>query len=325
MSQQLLQVILHFFVGDWDWFLETTEKPTNTRYKVVQRAMIITYDNNGNAVYFLKSQRSFETFEYGTPDQYERPINYISEPFEMTGQVFGVAAASVNYNCGGCLTPNTVWDKYWDFILSPNESKNNRLNADKMKFLPFLIFFTLNARCQSDKDIVLVNVGNLDRAGIAKEISIINSLDPKVIAIDLQFSTSHFDERDVLLSKALESCENLVMPSLLENVGEKIMIFPGGRSEFYPSGIKTGFINTVFEDDETHTLKKFMVWEEESYTIRSKGKPRIEYHFAVQVAMAYDSLKTMKFIRSHGKLVDVDYLYGKRAFKTYSDCKLPGK
>jgi RHS repeat-associated protein len=124
--------ILHSSVydhGRWDWFLETTKTATNTGHKVVQRAMIITYDNKGNAVDYLKNQRSFETFEYGTLDQYERPIRYINERFEMTGQMFGVVAASVNYNCGGCLTPNTVWDKYWDFILSPNKSQNNRLNA----------------------------------------------------------------------------------------------------------------------------------------------------------------------------------------------------
>jgi len=33
------------------------------------------------------------------------------------------------YHCFGCRTDPTVWDKYWDFILSPNETKKNRMNS----------------------------------------------------------------------------------------------------------------------------------------------------------------------------------------------------
>jgi len=189
---------------------------------------------------------------------------------------------------------------------------------NRMKVLPFFVLLAIRCICQPEKDIVLVNVGNLDRAGIAREVLILDSLDPRAIAIDIQFSSSHYDERDAKLSSALLKCKNLIMASLIKNVGEKIMVFPGSRPEFHSPHRKTGFINTVLENDGRRTLKRFTVWEEESFVTRSIGKRWIEYHFAVRTAMVSDSLKAMRFVKNHPKIVDVDYKGGKRKFKKYS-------
>lgn len=75
-------------------------------------------------------------------------------------------------------------------------------------------------------------------------------------------------------------------------------------------GAKTGFINTVLENDELNTLKRFFV----SGVVTGKK----EYHFSVQIAMLYDSIKTMEFIQQNNNIVDVDYKYGNRKFKKIS-------
>lgn len=69
----------------------------------------------------IMRQGTFQTYEYGTPDMYESPIQYTDQPYQQTSQMFGVIAASKMYNCGGCYTEPTAMDKYWYFILSPGD------------------------------------------------------------------------------------------------------------------------------------------------------------------------------------------------------------
>ncbi len=125
--------ILHSSIydnGRMDWFLETTQTPTNTGYLNVQRAAILTYDKKGNLVDYIGKQRAFETFEYGTLEQNYSPTKYINQPYAPSTFMLGVVSASINFNCGGCITAPTLWDKYWDFILSPNNiGPKNRLDG----------------------------------------------------------------------------------------------------------------------------------------------------------------------------------------------------
>lgn len=182
--------------------------------------------------------------------------------------------------------------------------------------LIFLFFIVLTLKCSSqshEENIVLINVDHLDRGQIAKEISILNSLNPKVIAIDLQFDVSRHDKKDSELVNILWKCENLVMASLVHNFGGNIFISSASQLEFSIPGSKTGFVNTLQETDPNGTLKRFTVWEKESY-----GDQRLEYHFAVRTAIEFDSLKAMRFINSNPKIVDVDYKLGRRNFKKYS-------
>ncbi|WP_079689331.1 CHASE2 domain-containing protein [Ohtaekwangia koreensis] len=184
-----------------------------------------------------------------------------------------------------------------------------------MKMLLFIFLMTINlfsCSSQTHENIVLVNVEHLDRAGIAQEISTLNALNPRVIAIDLQFDESRHDEKDTKLVNALWECKNLVMPSLVHNLNGKIFTSSASQLEF-SAYAKTGFVNTLPENDTNHTLKRFTVWEKESY-----GEQASKYHFAARTAMSYDSIKAMKFINAHPKIVDIDYKEGKRQFKILS-------
>lgn len=164
-----------------------------------------------------------------------------------------------------------------------------------------------------EQNIVLINVDTLDREGIANQISIINSLKPKVIALDLQFSTDTEYDKDTHLIQELDHCKNLVMLSIIENyTGEDIEYkrFEYGSLPDYATNAKTGFGNAILEKDEFQTLKRFSILE--------KVNVGYEYHFAIRTAMQFDSLKTMGFIKGKSRIIDVDYKDGKRKFKSFS-------
>lgn len=83
-----------------------------------------------------------------------------------------------------------------------------------------LLILLLITACSKDSitdKIVIVNIQNYDRRGIAEQILNIRSLNPKVIALDVQFSTLKDRVVDSLLRAALLSCDNLVMASLIGN------------------------------------------------------------------------------------------------------------
>lgn len=186
----------------------------------------------------------------------------------------------------------------------------------------FYIFFTVaitscNSQIINPRDkIVLVNVDTLNRKGIADEINIINSLNPKVIAIDLQFSNDTKRKDDYLLLLALEKVKNLVMISVIEDYDGREKAyrrFALGSLPEYLLGAKTGFGNTILEGRPLE-LRKFSVHE--------NVNGGIEYHFAVRTAMAFDSLAAAHFVERSPRIVDIDYDYGKKKFKSFSSSEV---
>jgi CHASE2 domain-containing sensor protein len=178
----------------------------------------------------------------------------------------------------------------------------------------FFLFVTVSCSSQTaDRNIVLINVETLDRAGVADEIAVINSLNPKVIAVDLQFSNRTEYQNDLRLISELVKCKNLIMVSSIENyTGNDVeyRMFTFGSLPEFSIMAKTGFSNTLHEEDEFKTLARFSTHE--------KVDGSIEYHFGVRVAMAFDSLKAIHFVERNPRIIEVDYRNGKRKFKTFS-------
>jgi CHASE2 domain-containing sensor protein len=83
----------------------------------------------------------------------------------------------------------------------------------------------------------------------------------------------------------------------------------GSLPEFVPIRAKTGFGNAILENDEVGTLKRFSVYE--------KVSGKIEYHFAVAVALEFDSATAKSFVNKNPKVIDVNYKSGKRKFRQY--------
>ena len=83
-----------------------------------------------------------------------------------------------------------------------------------------IVFSKLREEPKADTSIVLVNLGNLSRLEIARQINIINSFNPKVIAIDAIFQEEKDPHSDSILSNAFSNCSNLVLVSKLDRYRE---------------------------------------------------------------------------------------------------------
>jgi CHASE2 domain-containing sensor protein len=184
----------------------------------------------------------------------------------------------------------------------------------KYFLLPTILLMFLSACGQNsitDK-IVVVNIHNYDRDGIAKQIQNVRALNPKVIALDIQFSSRKDKRVDSVLRATLESCDNLVMASVMRNYTHEDIDYLDtlGCEPYFLTNARTGFINAILEDDTFRTLKRF--------SIKEKVNGKIEYHFAVRTAMTFDSLKTMNFIKDKPKIIDVAYQKDQSKIKVIS-------
>lgn len=180
--------------------------------------------------------------------------------------------------------------------------------------LSCFIFLIASVQCNAqsvDSKIVMIGVDTLSRPDIAKMIRGINALNPKVVAIDLNFSDHKVGDGDLVF--ALDDCENLVMSSVIrdfngDNVNYKRFDKPT-ISEFLINA-KTGFTNAILEDDGYGTLKRFY--------IRQRVLGEYENHFAVQVSLFFDYEQASAFVKGNRRVIDVDYKAGKRKFKVFS-------
>jgi len=169
---------------------------------------------------------------------------------------------------------------------------------------------TINNRVSDT--IVIVNAGVGSRVRMAKDIAYINSLEPKVLAIDFQFSERQSYYGDSLLIAALLQCKNLVISVVIKDYPDESKGYSeliGTLPEFREKA-KLGFVNLLTENDQFQTLKRFSLYEEVA------GK--VIYPLGVQTAMAFDSLKTMSFLNGKPKIMNVVYKGDEKVFRTVS-------
>ncbi|HTE33721.1 MAG TPA: CHASE2 domain-containing protein [Chryseolinea sp.] len=169
------------------------------------------------------------------------------------------------------------------------------------------VFLALREDPDVDQNIVLVNIGQLNRRSIAEEVRIISQHKPKVIGIDSFFGCRGLRDtvncpalRDTLgnlmLSEAIREAGNVV---LVTKVLQKDSTLQGDmfdslrRSDpiFSDNALAEGFAsletNAEFQDD-VKTCRTF------NPTL--KVNDDLHNAFAVEIAMVYDSAKTKKLL-----------------------------
>ncbi len=101
---------------------------------------------------------------------------------------------------------NVLDDVFDDFKLTHTYYKNVRSPQDE----PF------------EENIVLVNIGKINRRGIAEMINIINKSKPKLIGIDARFYLEKEDDPvgDFMLSEAIKNTEEFVIACEVDNADE---------------------------------------------------------------------------------------------------------
>lgn len=105
--------------------------------------------------------------------------------------------------------------------------------------------------CRDNNSIItIVDIGHLDRKGIAQELAIINKYSPKVIGLAFLLTTDSL-LKDSSLSLALSKTRNLVESSTLHN-NDEVMIHNWDSLEMYHIKFRFGnhgFSNITITDD----------------------------------------------------------------------------
>ena len=159
-------------------------------------------------------------------------------------------------------------------------------------------------RVDPDKDVVLVNIGRLNREGIAQQIEILNKYQPKAIGIDAFFRTLKDPSGDSLLSEAFSKTDKLVMVSKLNNYNPSTDTFDTLETS-HPIFSRHGhsaFANLITSADEQEQFKICRTFTPIEYT-RSGS----EHFFALKLAQLCDSSATSNFLRRSNQTEFINY------------------
>lgn len=162
-----------------------------------------------------------------------------------------------------------------------------------------------------DERVVMVNIGRLSRAGIAEEIRIISQYKPRVIGIDSYFNCEGGLRDTVNCPQLLDTLGNLLLSNAIQEAGNVVLVSKLLQSsKLYKAGVIDEYDSLEYSDPmfQEHARSGFAnlttnaEYQEDVKDCRSfppamviNGKNQLA--FAVQMAMLYDSTKTMEFLR----------------------------
>jgi CHASE2 domain-containing sensor protein len=170
------------------------------------------------------------------------------------------------------------------------------------------VFSGMREQPNVDENIVIVNIGRLNRRGIAEQLQIISKYKPKVIGIDSFFDCKSGSYDTVSCPQLKDTLGNLMLSNAIKEAGNVVLVSHVlqkdtllGEYEFdslrrsdpmfldnaYRDGYATLETDAAFQDD-VKTCRTF------NPKLQVKGQ---EYHaFSVRMAMVFDAMKTQKFL-----------------------------
>lgn len=167
-----------------------------------------------------------------------------------------------------------------------------------------IVFSQLQDDPIADERIVIVNIGDLPREGIARQIEIINKYQPKVIGLDVMLDAPKEWAEDSALTRVLSKTLNIV-------IGEKLINFDEEAGEFEMTikpddhivqEAQLGYVNLITNARIQEDLKMCR-----EFTPSEQVSGETRYAFPVRLAYAYDSAKTEKFLARDNDIEVVNY------------------
>lgn len=149
-----------------------------------------------------------------------------------------------------------------------------------------------------DTNIVIVNISNLNRKGIAKQIEIINQYEPLVIGLDSFFRSKKGDDQDIPLMEAFANTDKLILVSDLKETDSENDGFDSLHTshKMLNKYAETGFANFVIKKGDFRTVRTFSPKE----IIHDS----IEFSFPLRLTKEFYPEKTFDFI-SRNKDVEI--------------------
>lgn len=150
-----------------------------------------------------------------------------------------------------------------------------------------------------DSNIVIINVEDLDRAGIIDLLSTIKGF-PKVTGLDVLFEEKKDKETDSVLAQTIKQFPNLVLASKLEFQENKFK----KSGVFNVDAKHTGFVNFIGEENGTVRM----------FSPKETTENNIEKSFAVKIVEIYKPELVKKIIDRNNKTEIINY---RRATEKY--------
>lgn len=173
-----------------------------------------------------------------------------------------------------------------------------------------VIFSKLHPTDLADTNIVIVNIGNLPRPSIAKEIERIRAQNPKVIGLDAFFMKEKTAELDSPLVNAITaSYDKIILASRLR-YNDSTETFDSCLRSHSKFSAPTGFANVVTEEAQGHKTIR-------SFSPKENAGSFVENSFAVAIANKYDSISTARFIGRNNSLEDINFRGNYQHFYTF--------
>lgn len=167
-----------------------------------------------------------------------------------------------------------------------------------------IVFSQLREEPIADENIVIVNIGELNREGIAHQIEILNKYNPRAIGLDVMLDDPKMWEEDSMLTRVFHQTPNLIVGEKLVDLNEEGTEFTNIlRPESHlEDNVEFGFVNLITDARTQHDLK---VCRE--FTPQQRVNGDMRYAFSVRLAMAIDSAKTQRFLERNNEIEVINY------------------
>ncbi|MEP1094093.1 MAG: CHASE2 domain-containing protein [Cyclobacteriaceae bacterium] len=164
-----------------------------------------------------------------------------------------------------------------------------------------IVFSKLREDPIADENIVVVNIGYLNREGLARQIEILRQYKPAVIGVDVRLDEPKTWEEDSALVRVLSQTPNVIMGEKLVNLNEKTNEFDSTLKPLphLAQNMGLGYVNLITDAKTQDDLKMCR-----EFTPSQMVKGKVKYAFPVRLALAMDSVKTNNFL-SRGKEVEI--------------------
>lgn len=169
------------------------------------------------------------------------------------------------------------------------------------KFTDIFYSQRFNKQQRNDK-IILINIRHADRFQLAQTINKIAEQKPKVIGLDIIFKDRKLEFTDSILKRVLDVNKNIVTSYFHDN--DSIV---NNSSYFKLKNEKKGYINLNLKGQNT-VIREF---------IGVKGKDKIEFAFATQLALAAGYIDKSNALKELKKPIPINYIGNKDVFLNF--------
>ncbi|SFC31487.1 sensor domain CHASE2-containing protein [Flexibacter flexilis DSM 6793] len=154
----------------------------------------------------------------------------------------------------------------------------------------------------TDTNIVLVNIGYLNRAGIAQEIFNINAHQPKLIAIDALFEVPRAPEDDSLMAQAFSETKNLILGVKLLNPNYTKGGFDSAQVTYpmFDRYALHGYVNLITDGEDKFRVSRH-------YSPQERSTDTAMLAFSTKIASIAYPAQTQAFLARSNEVESINF------------------